>query len=79
MLKSSLKPCPFCGNRTAPEVVSMAELESVEGNEWYDSHFTVVCSLYSGGCGASVKCNNTSKQEAADAWNRRADDAAGSQ
>lgn len=71
MLKSNLKPCPFCGNRTAPEVISLAELDSVEGNDWYDSHFTVVCSLYSGGCGASVNMNNNSRQEAADAWNRR--------
>ena len=33
-----LKPCPFCGHRTAPEVISMAELDSIDGNErdlWY--------------------------------------------
>ena len=70
-----LKHCPFCGNRTAPEITSMAELESVEGNEWYDSHFTVVCSMYSGGCGASVRYNNESREEAAEAWNRRANNA----
>ena len=73
-MQIELKPCPFCGHRTAPEVISMAELDSIEGNEWYDSHFTVVCSLYAGGCGASVKCNNVSREEAAEAWNRRADD-----
>lgn len=71
MLKSNLKPCPFCGNKTAPEVISIAELDSVEGNEWYNSHFTVVCSLYDGGCGASVRFNNESKEEAVATWNRR--------
>lgn len=70
-----LRKCPFCGNRTAPEVVSIAELDSVEGNEWYDSHFTVVCSMYDGGCGASVRCNNESREAAAETWNRRCNDA----
>ena len=70
-----LKPCPFCGNRTAPEVVSISELDSVDGNEWYDSHFTVVCSMWNGGCGASVRCNNESREAAAESWNRRKDNA----
>lgn len=75
-MQIELKPCPFCGNRTAPEVISIAELDSVEDNDWYDSHFTVVCSLYNGGCGASVKFNNESIEDAAKTWNRRNDDAA---
>jgi hypothetical protein len=75
MLEIKLKPCPFCGNRTAPEVISISELDSVEGNEWYDSHFTVVCSMYDGGCGASVRFNNESREAAAEAWNRRVYDA----
>ena len=71
-----LRKCPFCGSRTSPDIVSMAELDGVEDNEWYDTHFTVVCSLYNDGCGASVKCNNASKEEAAESWNRRCNDAA---
>ncbi len=73
MNELKLLPCPFCGNKRTPEAISMAELDSVEDNEWYDTHFTVVCSMYDGGCGASIACNYSSKEDAAEAWNRRAD------
>ena len=56
-----LLPCPFCGGE--------AILTSRETN-YFATRFFVICD----NCHASSKwCQN--KEEAAEAWNRRADDA----
>ena len=74
MQNIDLKPCPFCGSRTAPRVVSIAELESTTDNEWNNTHYSVVCDKDESGCGASTCYDNPSVDAAAEAWNRRAED-----
>lgn len=70
-----LKPCPFCGKSVA-FVDSIAEIEHIdEGDPFYENslnRFTAVCNYNAGGCGATNGFWHKSKEEAAQAWNRRA-------
>lgn len=63
----SLKPCPFCGSSN----VTLEDITDEQGELWM-----VQCN----GCGISVccpggedGCADATKEEAAAAWNRRAD------
>jgi hypothetical protein len=83
---TNLKPCPFCGNETAIQVL--------DGNEIYllteycadynpNAYYTVVCTVnedmavpspnWKKGCGASGGYAKT-KEEAIKLWNHRAED-----
>ena len=70
-----LKPCPFCGSRTAPKACSIAEAEYIDTDDiwykWMASHFTVVCNFNDLGCGASVNGKYETIDGAVKAWNRR--------
>lgn len=68
-----LDACPFCGK----DVVSFINCQEMRACEDFrqceDGHYlSVVCSFKNGGCGASSGFFPTA-QEAADAWNRRAE------
>lgn len=58
-----LKPCPFCGSSTAP---------NVELDDFYACYadWTVTCNAKAGGCGISM--SRETKPEAVEAWNTRA-------
>lgn len=75
---SELKPCPFCGSKKAPRALTVAECELMDEDDnnykWSSEHYTVVCGIYEGGCGASIKCNNETEEAAIEAWNRRVTD-----
>ena len=59
MTDQALKPCPFCGSKTAPKLVEYCV-------KWY-----VCCEKRVDGCGADFDTFKT-RQQAIDAWNRRA-------
>ena len=71
-----LLPCPFCGG-TKLFVGTVAEAAMQDRNhpEYYSNsrNYTVVCDYTEGGCGASSGGGSRSKEEAAEAWNRRVD------
>ena len=74
--RGTLKPCPFCGSETAPEIFTLAEIachDDDEATEFERSHFAVACNYSRGGCGASTGGICETEEEAAEAWNRRAD------
>ena len=75
---TELKPCPFCGSKKAPRALTVAECELMDSDdydyEWSSKHFTVVCNMFKGGCGASVNSSNETEEEAIEAWNRRVTD-----
>ena len=75
MLK--LKPCPFCGG-TQLFVGTIAEIEMQDEDHPDYLHsskiYAVVCDYIKGGCGASTGGGAISKEEAIEAWNRRAED-----
>jgi len=58
MSDHTLKPCPFCGSKTAPKLVEYCA-------KWY-----VCCETRVNGCGADFDTFKT-RQQAIDAWNRR--------
>lgn len=72
-----LKPCPFCGGKNL-FVGTIAECEiQYETHPDYKNNsqlYTVCCDWTEGGCGASIGGSIHSKQEAIEAWNRRASD-----
>lgn len=74
-----LKPCPFCGNKFAPMVCTIAKAENTNQEEYrykFDSsHYLAVCDYMNGGCGASTGGMYTTPEAAAEAWNCRADSA----
>ena len=61
-----LKPCPFCGE------YGSVRLMTRHGKDGWRDRFYVLCEYDSGGCGASGGWYHT-KEEAIEAWNRRAD------
>lgn len=78
-----LKPCPFCGNKTAVRLVDQNEVSYIpKGDSRYvnNPYFQVVCCLnddsrfksdeWESGCGSSSGFWAT-KVEAIAAWNRR--------
>lgn len=71
-----LKPCPFCGSETAPEIYTLAELNCRDTDEpEYEREseiYAVACNYSRGGCGASTGGIRETEEEAAEAWNRRA-------
>lgn len=75
-MSKKLKPCPFCGKKTA-EVTTVAYAEEIENDNPYYSlycnFYTVVCNYNNGGCGSSVGKQYETTDEAIEAWNRRAE------
>ena len=59
---SDLKPCPFCGSKA-----SMLYLSDLEGVMWF-----VCCPS----CGIGQQLDYKSEEDAAEVWNRRANDEA---
>lgn len=75
MSEIKLKPCPFCGRETTPEICTLAEIachDEDEATEFEQTHFAVACNYSRGGCGASTGGICEMEEEAAEAWNRRA-------
>ena len=66
---TELLSCPFCSNNKISVIVNDAEY-SLGLTDKTDVYFKVICSITSGGCGASSGWYNT-RQEAADRWNTR--------
>lgn len=76
MNEIKLKPCPFCGSEKAPEIFTLAEIachDEDEATEVELSHFAVACNYSRGGCGCSTGGLLETEEEAAEMWNRRAD------
>ena len=74
---AKLKPCPFCGKIEPVKILDENDFECLSESELeyiYNPYFTVCCDVNSGGCGA---CGGfrISQDEAAEAWNGRADNA----
>ena len=61
---SELKPCPFCGESTVTMICRI--------NDDWRNRYSVLCDYERGGCGAESGWYH-SKEEAAEAWNRRAE------
>lgn len=73
---NNIIPCPFCGNKIAPKVMSIANIEGTVDNEWNESHYAVICDWnddVTPGCGASTGYHNESPEKAIETWNRRAE------
>ncbi|MBO4284288.1 MAG: Lar family restriction alleviation protein [Clostridia bacterium] len=58
-----LKPCPFCGGKETDDLLSL--YMGFGGSEWI-----VECDR----CGANLGWRNYNREEAIEAWNRRASD-----
>ena len=73
---TELKPCPFCRNNSAPEILPIAEIGLLDSDDpLYEelmNQFTVICNYQKGGCGASCG-TKANPGEAIEAWNRRAE------
>lgn len=70
---TELKPCPFCGNRFV-KIMTLAECECRDTPTDYEkTHYGVVCDYQIDGCGAATGWQYNSETEAAEAWNRRAE------
>lgn len=61
-----LKPCPFCGEKDAVRMMMR------EGKDGWRNRFFVLCEYDNGGCGAESGWYHY-REEAAEAWNRRAE------
>ncbi len=68
-MPNELRPCPFCGNKNVSVVTDNLEY-SLGFVDFAD--FQVICSTTSKGCGATSG-KYSDKDEAIEAWNRRAD------
>lgn len=65
---TDLKPCPFCGRNHGLLVTSIHRLDDVKIEQW-----SVYCDASGGKCGCGASCGyHASKEEAIEAWNRRA-------
>lgn len=62
-----LKPCPFCGDDEAPRMMIR------KGKDGWRDRYYVLCEYNEGGCGAESGWYHY-ESEAAEAWNRRAND-----
>ena len=71
---NGLNSCPFCGKSDSVMYSNCKDLGDCQN--WEEcvipGHIAVVCSFLSGGCGASGGYRKTA-EEAADAWDQRAD------
>ena len=72
-MPNELKPCPFCGKEKPIYTTCAEEACGEDCIECNKLTYSVVCSLRHDGCGASGGFYIT-KEEAAAAWNRRAND-----
>lgn len=74
--KTELLPCPFCGIKGAAELDSSLEHCSEDEYEILsgEERWRVVCNIHEGGCGGACGYES-SKAEAKDAWNTRAENA----
>lgn len=66
MAEIELKPCPFCG-------FNSPTMRIYKGKDGWRDRYTVICRYDEGGCGAEGGMYH-SAIEAAETWNRRADD-----
>ena len=71
-MMEQLKPCPFCGRTNKLIIHEVSHLLDGTGIKQY----TVVCNASGDntGCGANCGYWHFTKQEAIEAWNRRAKD-----
>jgi hypothetical protein len=67
-----LKPCPFCGNTKALQIMSTSEVreETCEWDMGHEESHTVICSVHHGGCGAT--CGYVMDDSVIKKWNTRA-------
>jgi len=65
-----VKPCPFCGNASAPRLCTSKELD---GPEYSTEYWAVCCSVWKwdGGCGATSGFM-PNREETVAKWNQRA-------
>lgn len=71
-----LKSCPFCGGtKILVETIAKIEMQDPDHPDYpiNSQMYAAVCDYLSGGCGASTGGAHT-KMEAAEAWNRRAEE-----
>lgn len=75
MNKYELKPCPFCGSATAPEVTTESDIMGLEEDDkdfkWYSQWYAVVCNALEDGCGARSGGQCFLPEQAVKRWNRR--------
>ena len=76
---ADLLPCPFCGRTDTIGVYLWAEIEdNYDSADEYDrTHYAVCCDNLKGGCGATKGCDCETPEQAAEEWNRRADNGNG--
>ena len=74
-MSNELKPCPFCGNTNIViKTCSDNCCDPIMCDECPQLQYTVCCDGNNGGCG-SHSGYYLKKEEAIEAWNRRADNA----
>ena len=76
---ADLLPCPFCGRTDTLGVYLWADIEdNYDSADEYDrTHYAVCCDNLKGGCGATKGCDCETPEQAAEEWNRRADNGNG--
>lgn len=62
-----VKPCPFCGSVTAPDIVSSKEMGMAYGSS---TEFAMCCDFTADGCGAMGGYRGTVDEAKAN-WNKR--------
>lgn len=72
MENKKLKPCPFCGGHNIE--ITSCDFECCADCDGCDNKtYAIVCNVNKGGCGGASGFQTT-KAEAIEAWNRRAND-----